>query len=118
MCKNVHHSNMFSAHFVYIRYRTLPRIRHLLIWFLSTITLYNSLPPIPQGKLLGVVGIDVPLELLHQDIPQHKLGVHGYVFIINHNGYVMHHPELRSFIQGESWVRTKRNLFNHIIAVA
>ena len=48
------------------------------------------------------MGIDVPLDLLHQDIPQHKLGVHGYVFIVNHNGYVMHHPELRSFIQGNN----------------
>ncbi|CAF1990161.1 unnamed protein product [Rotaria magnacalcarata] len=45
--------------------------------------------------LLGAVGVDIPVKLLQEFSPKYRLGVHGYSFMINHNGYLMFHPDLR-----------------------
>ncbi|CAF3365398.1 unnamed protein product [Rotaria socialis] len=54
----------------------------------------------PQDKqdeniLLGAVGVDIPVKLLQEFSPKYRLGVHAYSFMINHNGYLMFHPDLR-----------------------
>uniref|UniRef100_A0A8C7XLJ4 Calcium channel, voltage dependent, alpha2/delta subunit 3 n=1 Tax=Oryzias sinensis TaxID=183150 RepID=A0A8C7XLJ4_9TELE len=53
-----------------------------------------------QGILLGVVGTDIPLQELMKLIPKHMLGIHGYVFAITNNGYILIHPDLRPLYQG------------------
>ncbi|XP_055847304.1 voltage-dependent calcium channel subunit alpha-2/delta-3 isoform X2 [Episyrphus balteatus] len=47
------------------------------------------------ANLLGVVGTDVPIEEIRKMIPQHKLGPNGYSFIVDNNGRVLYHPDLR-----------------------
>lgn len=47
------------------------------------------------ANLLGVVGTDVPIEEIKKMIPQHKLGPNGYSFIVDNNGRVLYHPDLR-----------------------
>ncbi|CAF1134734.1 unnamed protein product [Adineta steineri] len=54
----------------------------------------------PENKtdttiLLGAVGVDIPVKLLQEFSPKYRLGVHAYSFMINHNGYLMFHPDLR-----------------------
>ncbi|KAI0984620.1 hypothetical protein GJ496_003148 [Pomphorhynchus laevis] len=53
------------------------------------------------GGLLGAVAVDIPIRLLREFVPIHKLGVHGYSFLINHNGYVIYHPDLTPVV---SWL--------------
>ncbi|XP_051966997.1 voltage-dependent calcium channel subunit alpha-2/delta-3-like [Xyrauchen texanus] len=52
-----------------------------------------------QGILLGVAGTDIPIQELMKTIPKHKLGIHGYVFAITNNGYILTHPDLRPLYQ-------------------
>ncbi|XP_076859322.1 voltage-dependent calcium channel subunit alpha-2/delta-3 isoform X3 [Brachyhypopomus gauderio] len=52
-----------------------------------------------QGILLGVVGIDIPIQELMKTVPKHKLGIHGYAFAITNNGYILMHPDLRPLYQ-------------------
>ncbi|CAF4650841.1 unnamed protein product, partial [Rotaria socialis] len=57
----------------------------------------------PQDKqdeniLLGAVGVDIPVKLLQEFSPKYRLGVHAYSFMINHNGYLMFHPDLRPVV--------------------
>uniref|UniRef100_A0A4W4GGD2 VWFA domain-containing protein n=1 Tax=Electrophorus electricus TaxID=8005 RepID=A0A4W4GGD2_ELEEL len=49
--------------------------------------------------LLGVVGIDIPIQELMKTVPKHKLGIHGYAFAITNNGYILMHPDLRPLYQ-------------------
>ncbi|KAK0135863.1 Voltage-dependent calcium channel subunit alpha-2/delta-3 [Merluccius polli] len=52
-----------------------------------------------QGILLGVAGIDIPLQELMKIIPKHMLGIHGYAFAVTNNGYILTHPDLRPLYQ-------------------
>lgn len=47
------------------------------------------------ANLLGIVGTDVPIEEIQKLIPPYKLGVNGYSFIVDNNGRVLYHPDLR-----------------------
>ncbi|KAK9297490.1 hypothetical protein QLX08_008887 [Tetragonisca angustula] len=47
------------------------------------------------ANLLGIVGTDVPIEEIQKLVPPYKLGVNGYSFIVDNNGRVLYHPDLR-----------------------
>ncbi|XP_044176390.1 voltage-dependent calcium channel subunit alpha-2/delta-2-like isoform X2 [Acropora millepora] len=47
-----------------------------------------------SGELLGVVGTDVALPQLEGSVPRSEVGVNGYGFVINNNGFVLFHPGL------------------------
>lgn len=47
------------------------------------------------ANLLGVAGTDIPVTELKKRTPAYKLGVNGYSFIVNNNGFVLHHPDHR-----------------------
>ncbi|XP_059617030.1 voltage-dependent calcium channel subunit alpha-2/delta-3 isoform X2 [Phlebotomus argentipes] len=57
------------------------------------------------ANLLGVVGTDVPIEEIQKMIPQHKLGVNGYSFIVDNNGRILYHPDLRPLSDGSQYNR-------------
>lgn len=78
------------------------------------------------ANLLGVVGTDVPIEDIKKMVPQYKvrvmgtvccyrscltlclfhtslqLGVNGYSFIVDNNGRVLYHPDLRALVSSSS----------------
>jgi len=49
------------------------------------------------AELLGVAGIDVPIKEMKKWIPPYKLGVNGYSFAVNNNGYIIFHPDHRKY---------------------
>ncbi|CAG0883373.1 unnamed protein product [Darwinula stevensoni] len=51
------------------------------------------------ANLLGVAGIDVPIEEIQELTPRYKLGVNGYVFMVTNNGYVLFHQDHRPVYQ-------------------
>ncbi|KAF6216261.1 hypothetical protein GE061_000601 [Apolygus lucorum] len=48
-----------------------------------------------SANLLGVVGTDIPIQMIKKLLPPYKLGVNGYSFIVNNNGHILYHPDLR-----------------------
>ncbi|XP_034941199.1 voltage-dependent calcium channel subunit alpha-2/delta-4 isoform X2 [Chelonus insularis] len=50
---------------------------------------------VKTANLLGIVGTDVPIEEVQKLVPPYKLGVNGYSFIVDNNGRVLYHPDLR-----------------------
>ncbi|BFF94220.1 voltage-dependent calcium channel subunit alpha-2/delta-4 [Drosophila madeirensis] len=56
------------------------------------------------ANLLGVVGTDVPIEEIRKVIPQHKLGPNAYSFIVDNNGRVLYHPDLRPLGDGNQYI--------------
>lgn len=62
---------------------------------LTTVTLpvFNKSDPLNQS-LVGVMGVDIPVQELVDKEPSYKLGPGGYSFALNHNGLVVFHPDL------------------------
>ncbi|KAF2364718.1 Voltage-dependent calcium channel alpha-2/delta subunit conserved region [Trinorchestia longiramus] len=50
---------------------------------------------VKTANLLGVAGTDVPIDEIAKLAPPYQLGVNGYSFIVNQNGHVLYHPDLR-----------------------
>lgn len=46
-----------------------------------------------QGKIVGVIGIDIDLESMSKQISKIKLGEKGYVFLTDDKGIVIAHPD-------------------------
>ncbi|XP_052120647.1 voltage-dependent calcium channel subunit alpha-2/delta-4-like [Frankliniella occidentalis] len=51
------------------------------------------------ANLLGVVGTDIPIEQIMKLVQPYKLGVNGYSFLVDNNGHVLYHPDLRPMFQ-------------------
>merc|ERR1712106_221258 len=47
------------------------------------------------ANLLGVAGTDVPIKEIQKLVPPYQLGVNGYSFMVNKNGCVLYHPDMR-----------------------
>uniref|UniRef100_A0A914XU51 VWFA domain-containing protein n=1 Tax=Plectus sambesii TaxID=2011161 RepID=A0A914XU51_9BILA len=54
-----------------------------------------SYPVVHNNTFMGVTGVTVPVIELKQLIPHYKLGGLSYSFMLDNNGYVMFHPQLR-----------------------
>lgn len=57
-----------------------------------------------EAKLLGVVGTDVPIEEIIKIIPAHKLGPNGYAFIVDNNGRIVYHPNLKPLYDDNQFI--------------
>lgn len=66
------------------------------------------------ANLLGVVGTDVPIEEIQKMVPQYKLGVNGYSFIIDNNGRILYHPDLRPQTDGSQYSSTLKPKYNSV----
>ncbi len=67
---------------------------HPYIFFETSIVI----PIIENSKFLGVVGVDLNLENLSNDINKIKLYKSGYLSVISNNGLIISHPE-KPFIE-------------------
>ncbi len=63
----------------------------------------------PDGRLLGVVGIDIELETLSQFLAGLEVGRSGVAFILDANGEVVAYPHPQSLVvQGDDGLRPTR----------
>lgn len=67
-----------------------------------------------SASLLGVVGTDVPIEEIQKMVPQYKLGVNGYSFIVDNNGRVLYHPDLRPHSDEYQYGLTLKPKYNSV----
>lgn len=47
------------------------------------------------GRLLGVMGTDIPIQEITNLVPKGKLGANAYTFMYTHHGYVLFHPNMK-----------------------
>ncbi|XP_022130225.2 voltage-dependent calcium channel subunit alpha-2/delta-3 isoform X1 [Pieris rapae] len=67
-----------------------------------------------EANLLGVVGTDVPVDQIKKLVAPYKLGVNGYSFMVDNNGHVLYHPDLRPLYTNEEYTETLRPLYSSI----
>ncbi|KAI5651375.1 neuronal voltage-dependent calcium channel alpha 2acd domain-containing protein [Phthorimaea operculella] len=61
----------------------------------------NATRSYPANKLLGVAGVDIPIEHLKLYLPYYLLGAGGSLFIINHRGNIVIHDNLKPVFDGD-----------------
>uniref|UniRef100_T1J4G4 VWFA domain-containing protein n=1 Tax=Strigamia maritima TaxID=126957 RepID=T1J4G4_STRMM len=57
---------------------------------------YNRSIDDMNQSFVGVIGIDIPVKELESLGPNRQLGPVGYSFAINHNGFVVFHPNMKT----------------------
>ncbi|KAM3967735.1 LOW QUALITY PROTEIN: voltage-dependent calcium channel subunit stolid [Aphomia sociella] len=67
-----------------------------------------------EANLLGAVGTDVPIDQIKKLVPPYKLGVNGYSFMVDNNGHVLYHPDLRPLHTNEEYTETLRPLYSSV----
>ncbi|XP_004930281.2 voltage-dependent calcium channel subunit alpha-2/delta-3 isoform X2 [Bombyx mori] len=67
-----------------------------------------------EANLLGAVGTDVPVDQIKKLVPPYKLGVNGYSFMVDNNGHVLYHPDLRPLHTNEEYTETLRPLYSSL----
>ncbi|XP_052757555.1 voltage-dependent calcium channel subunit alpha-2/delta-4 isoform X3 [Galleria mellonella] len=67
-----------------------------------------------EANLLGAVGTDVPIDQIKKLVPPYKLGVNGYSFMVDNNGHVLYHPDLRPLYTNEEYTETLRPLYSSV----
>ncbi|KAL1492838.1 hypothetical protein ABEB36_011020 [Hypothenemus hampei] len=58
------------------------------------------------ANVLGVVGTAVSIDEIRKLVPPYKLGVNGYSFIVDNNGHVLYHPNLKPPRTSEKYEQT------------
>lgn len=53
-----------------------------------------------NGKLVGVIGLDIQLKVLSDKITSSDVDYNGYITVLDADGIVLAHPE----VQGDSWM--------------
>jgi hypothetical protein len=66
------------------------------------------------ANLLGIVGTDVPIEEIKKMIPQHRLGANAYSFIVDNNGRILYHPDLRPLSDNGDYVASLKPKYHSI----
>ncbi|XP_076167136.1 voltage-dependent calcium channel subunit stolid isoform X2 [Ptiloglossa arizonensis] len=66
---------------------------------------------VKTANLLGIVGTDVPVEEIQKLVPPYKLGVNGYSFIVDNNGRVLYHPDLRPLPGNADYEETLKPMY-------
>ncbi|KRY55470.1 Voltage-dependent calcium channel unc-36, partial [Trichinella britovi] len=61
-----------------------------------------AFPVVANDSFRGVVGASALITELQQMAPLYMLGTHSYTFIVDNNGYVVHHPQLRPLYMGKA----------------
>ncbi|KAK9497931.1 hypothetical protein O3M35_003829 [Rhynocoris fuscipes] len=67
-----------------------------------------------SANLLGVVGTDIPIQQIGKLVPPYKLGVNGYAFIVNNNGHILFHPDLRPLVSKNLFIDTMKPIYNSV----
>ncbi|XP_059352267.1 voltage-dependent calcium channel subunit alpha-2/delta-3-like isoform X7 [Daphnia carinata] len=87
------HPVIWTSAYIDIAARTKPKF--LMAISVATPVYDRKNFSVRTANLLGVAGTDIPVTELKKRTPAYKLGVNGYSFIVNNNGFVLHHPDHR-----------------------
>ncbi|XP_075243703.1 voltage-dependent calcium channel subunit alpha-2/delta-3-like [Convolutriloba macropyga] len=85
-----------------------------LMTTVSTPAFDNVVERANEGILLGVAGVDVPINEMNTYTPSYRLGLNGYTFSITNNGYIMNHPELRPKYVNHKGEETDKPNYNSV----
>ncbi|CAH8525451.1 unnamed protein product [Schistosoma margrebowiei] len=55
----------------------------------------NKAKRLKEGNLLGVAGVDIPLQSFQDTLRGWKIGANNYLFAVDNNGFVLFHPDYR-----------------------
>uniref|UniRef100_A0A0N7ZCW3 VWFA domain-containing protein n=1 Tax=Scylla olivacea TaxID=85551 RepID=A0A0N7ZCW3_SCYOL len=66
----------------------------------ETVVSLSKIVRTEEGRLLGMIGIDLPLANLLEDVTHFTSPAHSYAFVMDAQGYVLGHPKLG---RPESW---------------
>jgi hypothetical protein len=61
--------------------------------------IFALFPQAGGGRLVGVMGTDVPIQEITNLVPKGKLGANAYAFMYTHHGYVLFHPNMKPMYQ-------------------